>query len=75
VDVVVTERGIAINPRRDDLIESVKNMNVVSIEELYKKARGMAGEPRKPKLGKDIIAVIEYRDGTVLDTVRSVKGW
>ena len=75
VDVVVTERGIAINPGREDLMESVKNMNIVDIEELYKKARDMAGEPRKPKLGKDIIAVIEYRDGTVLDTVRSVKGW
>jgi len=75
VDVVVTERGIAINPRREDLIEKVKNMNVVSIEELYKKAVSMAGEPKKPKLGEDIVAVVEYRDGTALDTVRSVKGW
>jgi citrate lyase subunit alpha / citrate CoA-transferase len=75
VDVVVTERGIAINPKRDDLMEGVKNMNFVDIEELYRKARNMAGEPRKPKLGKAIVAVIEYRDGTILDTVRSVKGW
>ncbi len=74
VDVVVTERGIAINPEREDLIENVK-MPVVSMEDLYKKAKSMAGEPKKPKFGKDIIAVIEYRDGTVLDTVRSVKGW
>jgi len=75
VDVVVTERGIAINPRREDLIEKVKNMNILSIEELYKKAVSMAGEPKKPKLGKETIAVVEYRDGTALDTVRSVKGW
>ncbi len=75
VDVIITDRGMAINPKREDLIESVKNMPIVSIEELYRKAIRLTGEPKKPKLGKDIIAVIEYRDGTVLDTVRSVKGW
>ncbi|MEA2054622.1 MAG: citrate lyase subunit alpha [Candidatus Thermoplasmatota archaeon] len=74
VDVIVTERGIAINPKREDLIENV-NMPIVDIEELYKKAINMRGKPKKPKLGKDVVAVVEYRDGTVLDTVRSVKGW
>jgi citrate lyase subunit alpha/citrate CoA-transferase len=76
VDVIVTERGIAINSRREDLIENVKNnMPITDIEELYRKATDMCGVPKKPRLGKDTIAIVEYRDGTVLDAVRSVKGW
>ena len=36
IDVLVTERGIAVNPRRKDLIERLKDSKIqlVSIEEL-----------------------------------------
>jgi len=74
VDVVVTDRGIAINPEREDLIETVKGkMEIVGIEELYKKAKSLVGEPEEPKLSDEIVAIIEYRDGTTLDVVRKVK--
>jgi len=74
VDVIVTDYGIAVNPERDDLIEAVRGkMDIVEIEELYRKARDMVGAPPQPKLDDEIIAVIEYRDGTVLDVVRKVK--
>ncbi len=74
VDVVVTDRGIAINPEREDLIEAVKGkMEIVDIEELYKKAKSLVGEPKPPKFDKEIVAIVEYRDGTVLDVIRKVK--
>ncbi len=74
VDVIVTDRGIAVNPEREDLIEAVKGkMEIVDIEELYKKAINLVGEPKEPKFSDEIVAVVEYRDGTILDVVRKVK--
>ncbi|MCD6357615.1 MAG: citrate lyase subunit alpha [Thermoproteales archaeon] len=74
VDVVATDAGIAVNPARDDLIEAVKGkMEIVEIEELYKKATRLVGKPESPQCTDDIIAIVEYRDGTVLDVVRKVK--
>ncbi len=74
VDVLVTERGIAVNPRREDLIEDLKGkVPLVDIEELYKRVTRFCKEPKPPKLGDEIVAIIEYRDGTVIDVVRNVK--
>jgi len=75
IDVIVTERGIAINPRRKDLINAVKgtNLPIRSIEELKKEAeRICGGKPKKPKLGEKIIAAIKWVDGTIIDVVRQV---
>ena len=72
IDVIVTERGIAVNPKRVDLIEKLKeaNLNVVTIEELKEIAEKITGTPKAIELSKDIVAVVEYRDGTVIDVVR-----
>jgi citrate lyase subunit alpha/citrate CoA-transferase len=75
IDVVVTDRGIAINPRRDDLIENLRNrgLNIMTIEELQGLAHKLIGKPQEIPLSqeeKDIVAVIEYRDGTLLDIIR-----
>jgi len=75
VDVIVTEKGIAINPQREDLLEKVKGMPLVDIKELHKKAIQLSGEPKSPKFGKEIVALTEFRDGTTLDVIKSVKGW
>ncbi len=77
IDVVVTERGIAINPRRKDLLCSVKDSNlpIRSIEELKEEADEICGgKPQKPKLGDRIIAAIKWVDGTVIDAVKIVEG-
>ncbi len=76
VDVLVTEMGIAVNPRRKDLWERLRqeNLPVLPIEELQKKALEMTGVPDKIGLGEEIVAVVEYRDGTVIDVVRKLKG-
>ncbi|MCF8307396.1 MAG: citrate lyase subunit alpha [Bacteroidales bacterium] len=75
IDVIVTERGIAINPRRTDLIEKLKDspLPIKSIEELKDEAERICGKPAKPELDDEIIAAIKWVDGTVIDAVRKVK--
>lgn len=74
IDVLVTERGIAVNPLRTDLLEKLKktNLPVMSIEELKEMAEKMTGKPKEIKLAEDIVAVVEYRDGTVIDVVKKI---
>jgi citrate lyase subunit alpha / citrate CoA-transferase len=74
IDVIVTERGIAINPRRQDLIEKAKKsgLQLKTIMELKEEAEAICGKPAKPKLGEEVIAAIKWVDGTVIDCVRRV---
>jgi len=74
IDVIVTERGIAINPLRTDLIEKVKNsgLPIKTIQELKEEAEKICGKPDKANLDKEIIAVIKWVDGTLIDSVRKV---
>lgn len=73
IDVVITERGIAINPRREDLYEAVKRsgLPIRSIEELRDEAyRVCGGPPKPPEVDKDhVVAAIQWVDGTVIDVV------
>ena len=75
IDVLVTERGIAINPNRQDLIERFKDSNlpIYTIEELQQMAYDMVGKPEGIEVSqdpKDVVAIIEYRDGSIIDVVR-----
>jgi len=74
IDVVVTERGIAVNPRRMDLIEKLRmtNLPLVTIDELKIMAEKITGVPKAVQLLEKIVAVVEYRDGSVIDVVRAV---
>jgi len=74
IDVVVTERGIAINPLRQDLLEKVKGsgLPIKTIDELKWEAEKICGIPAKPILGDKIVAAIKWIDGTVIDVVRQV---
>jgi citrate lyase subunit alpha/citrate CoA-transferase len=75
VDVLVTERGVAVNPNRKDLIDKLKEakLPLVSIEELKDKAERLAGVPLRSEKEDEVVAVIEYRDGTIIDVVRKVR--
>lgn len=74
IDVIVTEVGIAINPKRTDLIEHFKELDVpqFSIEELKDKAYSVVGNPEPIEYGEKVVALIEYRDGTIIDVVKNV---
>ncbi len=71
VDVVVTERGIAVNPNRKDLIAQFDRANIpiVDIRELKELAESIAGKPHSTKLSDRIIAQVEYRNGEIIDYV------
>jgi citrate lyase subunit alpha/citrate CoA-transferase len=76
IDVIITERGIAINPLRIDLIESVKDSGLPlrTIKELKDEAEKICGKPSKPEFEDKIVAAIKWVDGTVIDVVRKIKG-
>ena len=72
IDVVVTERGIAINPRREDLVHAVKGskLPIRPLEEIKAEVeRICGGKPQRPVRGERPVAIVKWVDGTVLDTV------
>ncbi|MBS1705415.1 MAG: citrate lyase subunit alpha [Armatimonadetes bacterium] len=75
VDVVVTERGIAINPKRQDLIDAARNTDlpIKSLEEIKAIAETLCGgPPQSPSLSEDIVGVVTWVDGTILDSLHKV---
>ncbi|MEG0812740.1 MAG: citrate lyase subunit alpha [Clostridium sp.] len=77
VDVVITDYGIAINPRRQDLIECMKEVKLpfCTIEELRDKAYAMVGKPEPVQFDDRVVGIIEGRDGTIMDVVRKIKAF
>nr|WP_314462025.1 citrate lyase subunit alpha [uncultured Clostridium sp.] len=75
IDVVITDYGIAINPRRQDLIDCMKNVDLPfkTIEELRDIAYSIVGEPERVQFDDKVVGIIESRDGTVMDVVRQIK--
>jgi len=76
IDVVVTERGIAINPRRQDLLEAVKSskLPIRPLQDIKNEVeRICGGRPQRLKRGDRPVAVVKWVDGTVLDTVWQVR--
>ncbi|WP_018702561.1 MULTISPECIES: citrate lyase subunit alpha [Sporomusaceae] len=75
IDVLVTERGIAVNPRRPELRQRLAEagLPVKDIAQLKELAEAIAGAPAAVQTGEKIVAVVEYRDGTVIDVVRQAK--
>ena len=75
VDVLVTDYGIAVNPLRPDLIACLDAAGIphVSIESLQEKAYSLVGTPDDLEWEDKVVAVLEARDGTILDVVRKIK--
>lgn len=72
----MTERGIAVNPRRTDLLEAVQGskLPIRPIDEIKAEVDSLCGgPPAPPKLGEKIVAAIKWVDGTVIDCVRQVS--
>ncbi len=75
IDVIVTERGIAINPLRRDLLEQLhgSSLPIRPIEEIKAEVEEICGgAAEKPELGEKVVAAIKWVDGTVIDCVRQV---
>jgi citrate lyase subunit alpha/citrate CoA-transferase len=75
IDVIATERGIAINPHRQDLLDALKgtSLPIRPIQDIKAEVEKICGgKPVKPKLGDRPVAVVKWVDGTVLDAVWQV---
>ncbi len=78
VAVVVTEAGIALNPRHKHYAELKEDLEktslkLLSIEELQQIAEGITGVPQPITCTDKIVCIVEYRDGTVIDVIRQIK--
>ena len=75
VDAIVTNEGIAINPKREDLIEKVKGkIDIVPIEDLKDMAYDATGGPQELEFEDQLVGCTKWFDGTVLDIIKKVKG-
>ena len=75
VGAIVTNEGIAINPKRKDLLGKLEksSLPIVPIEDLKDKAYEVTGGPPELVTTDRIIALIEYRDGSIIDVVRGLE--
>ena len=75
IDVIVTERGIAINPRREDLLEAVARQRPADPPDRRDQGRSRGDLRRQAghaRSSATIVAVVKWVDGTVIDTVWQV---
>lgn len=77
IDVIVTERGLAVNPAREDLKERfiAAGLPVRELAAIKAEVDAMIQPVKKPVFGEEIIAAIEWRDGSTIDVVRKVEGF
>ena len=76
IDVIVTERGIAINPKREDLIKATKKsgLPIRKIEEIKEEVDDLVGAPLdKPEFTDEVVGVVKWVDGTVIDSIFKVN--
>ncbi|HEN3620884.1 TPA: citrate lyase subunit alpha [Yersinia enterocolitica] len=75
VDILVTDHGIAVNPARPELAERLQQagLPVVTIDWLYQRALILTGEPHPIKFTDRVVAVVRYRDGSVIDVVHQIQ--
>jgi citrate lyase subunit alpha/citrate CoA-transferase len=75
IDVLITDYGTAVNPRRQDLIDALTSAKIklTTINALKEKAYSMVGKPDNVAFHDRIVAIMEARDGTILDVVRQIK--
>lgn len=71
VDVLVTERGIAINPLRKDLMEKLvhSKLSILPIKDLAQKAYTYTGIPKDIQKSNQQIGVIEDRTFEIIDQI------
>ena len=74
IDVLVTQAGIAVNPKNAELRQRLVDagLPIVDIHELKELAERTTGVPAPIAKGGRVVANVIGRDGTLLDTIRSV---
>ena len=74
IDVLVTQRGVTVNPKNQELMLRLKDagLPVIPIDELKTIAERITGKPDRISRSDRTVANVIYRDGTLLDTIQSV---
>ena len=74
IDVLVTQGGIAVNPKNVELTRNLKaaGLPIVDIHELKEKTERITGTPRKLPKGDRVVADVISRDGELLDQIYNV---
>ena len=74
VDVLVTQGGIAVNPKNKELKERLMEakLPVIDILELKEKTERITGKPQKTPKGDKVVAEVIGREGNVLDRIYNV---
>ena len=74
VDVVVTEYGIAVNPRRPELAERLADagLKIVDIHDLKERALKVIGIPAPLPFGDKVVGIVMNRDGRVQDVIKNI---
>ena len=75
VDVLITDHGIAVNPARQDLIDNLRaaGISLTTIEQLQQRAELLTGKPQAIEFTDRIVAVVRYRDGSVVDVIHQIQ--
>lgn len=75
VDVVVTEYGIAVNPRRPEIAERLREagLKIVDINDLKNLALKNIGTPDPLPFGDKVVGVVMNRDGSVMDVIMNIE--
>ncbi|HDR47042.1 MAG TPA: citrate lyase subunit alpha [Geoalkalibacter subterraneus] len=75
VDVIVTERGIAVNDRHEDLKRELLrcNLPVKEIGQIQQEITQITGCPRPLEFSDEVVGLIEYRDGSIIDVIRRIE--
>ena len=73
IDVLVTQAGIAVNPRNAELADRLKaaGLPITDIRQLKEKAERLTGVPNHLRRGERVVANVISRDGELLDQIWS----
>ena len=72
IDVLVTERGIAINPLRKDLLAKLENtkLNIKTMEELMAISEKLTGKPKVQTHSEEVVGYVIYRDDLKMGNIK-----
>ena len=75
IDVLVTQGGIAVNPKNQELTQRLKDagLPIIDIHELKEKTERITGKPKAIAKGDRVVADVISRDGDLLDQIYNVK--
>ena len=75
IDVLVTQGGIAVNPKNAELTANLKaaGLPVIDIHELKEKTEAITGKPASAPRGDRVVAQVISRYGELQDEIYSVK--